>query len=101
MMRRSRSTKVYCEVASSHGKAASIPSAWRSILCRAVQEANSLCSRPGFAIQRIILQRRRCSLFDGDLWCGEIGTDKIDEQDDFSIAAHGCAPLATQNTTPM
>jgi hypothetical protein len=39
----------------------------------------------------------------GDLWCGEIRTDKIDEQDDFSIAAYRCAPLATletQNTTP-
>ena len=28
----------------------------------------------------------------GDLWCGEIRTDKIDEQDDFSIAAYPCAP---------
>jgi hypothetical protein len=39
----------------------------------------------------------------GDLWCGEIRTDKIDGQDDFSIAAYRCAPLATletQNTTP-
>ena len=39
----------------------------------------------------------------GDLWCGEIRTDKIDEQDDFSIAAYRCAPLATletENTTP-
>jgi hypothetical protein len=39
----------------------------------------------------------------GDLWCGEVRTDKIDEQDDFSIAAYRCAPLATletQNTTP-
>jgi hypothetical protein len=39
----------------------------------------------------------------GDLWCGEIRTDKIDGQDHFSIAAYRCAPLATletQNTTP-
>jgi hypothetical protein len=39
----------------------------------------------------------------GDLWCGEIRTDKIDGQDDFSIAAYRCAPLATletQNATP-
>ena len=39
----------------------------------------------------------------GDLWCGEIRTDKIGEQDDFSIAAYRYAPLATletQNTTP-
>jgi len=39
----------------------------------------------------------------GDLWCGEIQTDKIDGQDDFSIAAYRCTPLATletQNTTP-
>lgn len=39
----------------------------------------------------------------GDLWCGEIQTDKVDEQDYFSIAAYRCAPLATletQNTTP-
>lgn len=39
----------------------------------------------------------------GDLWCGEIRTDQIDEQDDFSIAAYRCAPLATletENTTP-
>jgi hypothetical protein len=39
----------------------------------------------------------------GDLWCGEIRTDKIDGQDYFSIAAYRCAPLATletQNTTP-
>jgi hypothetical protein len=39
----------------------------------------------------------------GDLWCGEIQTDKVDEQDNFSIAAYRCAPLATletQNTTP-
>jgi hypothetical protein len=39
----------------------------------------------------------------GDLWCGEIRTGKIDGQDDFSIAAYRCAPLATletQNTTP-
>jgi hypothetical protein len=37
------------------------------------------------------------------LWCGEIRTDKIDGQDDFSIAAYRCAPLATletQNATP-
>jgi hypothetical protein len=40
----------------------------------------------------------------GDLWCGEIRTDKIDEQDDFSITAYRCTPLATletQNTTPV
>ena len=39
----------------------------------------------------------------GDLWCGEIQTEKVDEQDYFSIAAYRCAPLATletQNTTP-
>jgi hypothetical protein len=39
----------------------------------------------------------------GDLWCGEIQTDKIEGQDDFSIAAYRCAPLATletQNTSP-
>lgn len=39
----------------------------------------------------------------GDLWCGEIQADKVDEQDYFSIAAYRCAPLATletQNTTP-
>jgi len=39
----------------------------------------------------------------GDLWCGEVQTDKIDGQDDFSIAAYRCAPVATletQNTTP-
>jgi hypothetical protein len=39
----------------------------------------------------------------GDLWCGEIQTDKVDEQDYFSIAAYRYAPLATletQNTTP-
>jgi hypothetical protein len=39
----------------------------------------------------------------GDLWCGEVRTDKIDGQDDFSIAAYRCASLATletQNTTP-
>jgi hypothetical protein len=39
----------------------------------------------------------------GDLWCGEIQTDKVDEQDYFSIAAYRFAPLATletQNTTP-
>jgi hypothetical protein len=39
----------------------------------------------------------------GDLWCGEIRTDKADGQDDFSVAAYRCAPLATletQNTTP-
>jgi hypothetical protein len=39
----------------------------------------------------------------GDLWCGEIRTDKIDGQDDFSIAAYRSAPLATletQNATP-
>jgi hypothetical protein len=39
----------------------------------------------------------------GDLWCGEIQTDKIDGQDYFSIAAYRCAPLATletQNATP-
>src|SRR5438270_11999560 len=39
----------------------------------------------------------------GDMWCGEIRTDKIDEQYDFSIAAYRCAPLAThqtQSTTP-
>jgi hypothetical protein len=39
----------------------------------------------------------------GDLWCGEIQTDKVDEQNYFSIAAYRYAPLATletQNTTP-
>ena len=39
----------------------------------------------------------------GDLWCGEIQTEKADEHDYFSIAAYRCAPLATletQNTTP-
>ena len=39
----------------------------------------------------------------GDLWCGEIRPDKIDGQDDFSIAGYRCALLATletQNTTP-
>ena len=39
----------------------------------------------------------------GDLWFGEIQTDKVDEQDYFSIAAYRYAPLATletQNTTP-
>jgi hypothetical protein len=39
----------------------------------------------------------------GDLWCGEIQTDKIDGQDYFSIAAYRWAPLATletQNATP-
>jgi hypothetical protein len=39
----------------------------------------------------------------GDLWCGEIQTDKVDEQDYFSIAAYRYAPLSTletQNTTP-
>ena len=39
----------------------------------------------------------------GDLWCGEIQTEKVDEKDYFSIAAYRCAPLATletQNTTP-
>jgi hypothetical protein len=39
----------------------------------------------------------------GDLWCGEIRRDKIDGQDEFSIAAYRCAPVATletQNTTP-
>jgi hypothetical protein len=39
----------------------------------------------------------------GDLWCGEIRTDKINGQDSFSVAAYRCAPLATletQNTTP-
>lgn len=39
----------------------------------------------------------------GDLWCGEIRTDKMDGQDDFSIAAYRFAPVATletQNTTP-
>jgi hypothetical protein len=39
----------------------------------------------------------------GDLWCGEIRTDKIDGQDDFSIAAYRYAPFATletQNATP-
>jgi hypothetical protein len=39
----------------------------------------------------------------GDLWCGEIQIDKVDDQDYFSIAAYRYAPLATletQNTTP-
>jgi hypothetical protein len=39
----------------------------------------------------------------GDLWCGEIQIDKVDDQDHFSIAAYRYAPLATletQNTTP-
>jgi len=39
----------------------------------------------------------------GDLWCGEIQTEKVDEQDYFSIAAYRYAPLATletQDTTP-
>jgi hypothetical protein len=39
----------------------------------------------------------------GDLWRGEIRTDKINGQDSFSVAAYRCAPLATletQNTTP-
>lgn len=39
----------------------------------------------------------------GDLWCGEIQTEKVEGQDYFSIAAYRCAPVATletQNTTP-
>jgi hypothetical protein len=39
----------------------------------------------------------------GDLWCGEIQSEKVDEKDYFSVAAYRCAPLATletQNTTP-
>ena len=39
----------------------------------------------------------------GDLWCGEIQADKVDDQDYFSIAAYRYAPLATletQNATP-
>jgi hypothetical protein len=39
----------------------------------------------------------------GDLWCGEIQTDKVEGEENFSIAAYRCAPLATletQNTTP-
>ncbi|HEU5313099.1 MAG TPA: hypothetical protein VFU08_04670 [Candidatus Udaeobacter sp.] len=48
----------------------------------------------------------QCELFFatyGDLWCGEIQTDKIDGQDDFSIAAYRYPPFATletQNATP-
>jgi hypothetical protein len=39
----------------------------------------------------------------GDLWCGEIQTEKVHDKDYFSIAAYRCAPVATletQNTTP-